>query len=729
MESQFRLGVDVGGTFTDAVLIGQDTGDIFISKVPSTPSDPSIGVLAAIDKLLQKSCLPARGISVLIHGSTVATNALIEGKVPKTAFVTTMGFRDLLEIGRQIRPSLYDIDFQKPRRLVPRNLCYEIPERLDAAGHILQPLDEARAREVAGLLKDEGIQSVAICFLHSYLNPIHEEQVLELLREQNPEVSFSISTRVVREFREYMRASTTVVNACVRPVVSRYIGGIRSRLAARGLSPEILIMQSNGGVMTCDQASERPVFMVESGPAAGVMAARFVSEALQRPDVISFDMGGTTAKAGLILGGQPRTTKDYEVGAQACAGVGQARGSGYPIQTPVIDLVEIGAGGGSIAWVDIQHILRVGPQSAGAEPGPICYGRGGENPTVTDANLVLGRINPQYFLGGDLQLNVAAAVAGIRKKCAEPLGLDVVEAAYGIVEIANANMAKTLRLITVGRGYNPSDLAMVAFGGAGPLHANQLCREMGIPFLVIPPSPGTTSALGLLVTDLKYLFSRTHIMKMDGLRIDVINRAFTEMEAEGQSLLADAGVGSGDISFLRQIEMRYVGQSYEIAIGCPGGSLASDDMQRAFNSFHIEHERAYGRFDVGEPVELVNFCVTAIGTIPKPRLREVHGTDHGIEAARKGSRSVFFSEAKGFTDTLIYDRSRLSAGCRFTGPAIVEEVDSSSVIHPGFEAQVDICGNLIVTPVRPDRLTNATREVHEAYGVDRGAKAKFVSER
>jgi len=698
MSLYFRVGVDVGGTFTDAVLISESTGEIHIAKVLSTPRDPSIGFLTAVTQILKKAGLTTENISYLVHGTTVATNALIEGKTPKTAFITTAGFRDMLEIARQVRPSLYDLNFEKLRPLVPRNLCYEVRERLDASGNVLLDLDEDGVREIAKQLAKEGIRSAAICFLHSYLNPTHEERSGKLLEQLVPGLALSLSSHICPEFREYFRASTTVVNACIRPVVADYVRGIEDRLKREGMKAELLIMQSNGGVLTFNQAAEKPVYMVESGPAAGVIAANFVGGSLGHSDIISFDMGGTTAKAGLIMNGRPKVTKEYEVGAEARPGVGQSRGSGYPIRTPVIDLIEIGAGGGSIAWVDSGGVLRVGPRSAGADPGPICYAKGGKDPTITDANLVLGRINPHYFLGGEMELDVAAAEEGIRKKCAEPLGLSVVNAANGIIEIANAAMVNALRLTTVRRGYDPREFVMVAFGGAGPLHANRLCAEMQIPLLVIPVSPGTTSALGLLATDVKHDFSRTRIMKANRLDASEINGIFAAMEKDGKRLLTHEGIDSKDISFLREIEMRYVGQSYELAIMCPDGSLTLEDLHLICNRFHPEHERTYGRGYPEEMIEFVNFRLTAIGTIVRPPLRKLNTNGHSLGDASKGLRPVFFAEAGQFTDTQVYDRYRLSAGQRLSGPAIVEEMDSHTVLHPGFNAQVDPFGNLLVSP-------------------------------
>ncbi|WP_420449022.1 hydantoinase/oxoprolinase family protein [Candidatus Palauibacter sp.] len=714
--NQFHLGIDVGGTFTDAVLICEQTGRIDTAKVPSTPADPSIGFMAAVERALETGGVDPGAISHLVHGTTVATNSLIEGKTPKTAFVTTEGFGDMLEIARQVRPSLYDVHFEKLRPLVPRDLCYEVPERLDAAGGVLRPLEEDAVREISAALREQGVRSVAVCLLHGYANPVHETRVAEILREEDPELLISLSSSVCPEFREYFRASTCVINACIIPVVARYLAGIEEGLGRAGLEAELLVMQSNGGVLTAEQAASKPVFMVESGPAAGVVSANFIAGQLGHEDLISFDMGGTTAKAGLVLDGSPRVTKEYEVGAQAQPGQGMTRAAGYPIRTPVIDLVEVGAGGGSLAWVDAGGGLRVGPRSAGADPGPICYGRGGTEPTITDANLVLGRLNPDYFLGGEMALDVQAAAAGIRERCADPLGLDPIEAANGIIEIANATMINALRLVTVRRGNDPRELTMVAFGGAGPLHANRLCMEMQIPALVIPPSPGTASALGLLVTDLRHEFSRTQVMSAaaaDGVPADFtarIRSLFEGMEEEGRRTLRREGVAPEEMDFRRGIEMRYAGQSSEVAVplphdGAAGRADAGLDtagldaaaLADAVGRFHVEHERAYGHGYPEQPVELVNFTVTAIGRIARPRLPRIGSNGGGLSDAQRGMRQVFFSDAGGFVETAIYDRARLSAGHIVPGPAIIEEVDSTTLVHAGYRAAVDDFGNLLIS--------------------------------
>ena len=699
MAFRYRLGVDIGGTFTDATLINEETGEIRVGKVPSTPQDPSHGFMEATHRILREADVSPDEVGYVVHGTTVATNSIIEGKVARTGFVTTDGFRDLLEIQRQIRPSLYDLQFEKPRPLTPRYLCFGVPERLDAQGNVLTPLDESAVRNAAEQLRQEDVESIAVCFLHAYINPSHEKRTGEILREALPDTIISLSSEVAPEFREYFRASTTVINASIRPVVGRYLQSIEARLRAEGLEAELLVMQSSGGVFTFEAASEKPVFMVESGPAAGVIAATYLGTTLGCPDVISFDMGGTTAKAGLIQNGTPTITKDYEVGTAAQTGVGASRGAGYPIRTPVIDLVEIGAGGGSIAWVDSGGVLRVGPQSAGADPGPVCYGAGGAEPTITDANLVLGRLNPSFFLGGEIELDVEAARQAIQEKCADPLNLDLVEAAHGIVEIANAAMVNALRLVSVQRGYDPRDFVLTAFGGAGPVHANRLAAEIDAPTTIIPMSPGTTSAMGLLVTDLKHDYSTTLIQHVDQLDTAVVEATYRELEAQGGASLEREGVRPEDISFLRQVDTRYVGQSYELTVPLPAEQLDTSKIDRVLEQFHIEHDRAYGYSAPTEPVEFVNLRLTAIGKIAKPRLRELEGDNTDIAAAQKATRSVYFAESHGYVECPIYDRYRLGPGCVLTGPAIVEEIDSTTVIHPGYSAQVDRFGNLILTRI------------------------------
>ena len=698
MSPVYRLGIDIGGTFTDAVLLNEETGETRTGKVPSTPDDLSRGFLDAVRLIVADGGISPTSVEHLVHATTIATNSIIEGKTALTGFVTTDGFRDMLEIARQIRPSLYDLQFEKPPPLVPRYLAFGVPERLDANGDVLTPLDEQAVREVARALKQEGVRTIAVCFLHSYINPAHERRAGEILAHECPEAIVSLSSDVAPEFREYFRASTTVINAAITPIVSDYLRSIEQRLRSDGFTAELLAMQSSGGVLTFETARDKPVFMVESGPAAGAVAAAYLGVALGSPNVLSFDMGGTTAKACLIQDGTPDVTKDYQVGAEAGRSSGAFGGaSGYPVRVPVIDLAEIGAGGGSIAWVDSGGVLRVGPHSAGAAPGPVCYGQGGDRPTVTDANLVLGRLNPDNFLGGEIKLDVDAAHRAIEETCARPLGLALEAAAFGIVEIANSAMANALRLVSIHRGYDPRDFVLVAFGGAGPVHANRIAAELEVPTLLVPNSPGIFSATGLLVTDLKHDFSVTMIQRAEDLDTDAVERAFAQMLEKGHIVLARESTPAERMSFQRAADMRYQGQSFELTIPLPDQPLANDALSGVLEAFHRGHEQAYGFAAPEEPVEFVNLRVTAVGGIVKPALRRLDRSDGNAGEALTGRRDVYFEETDGRTDCPIYDRYALSAGVEVPGPAIIEERDSTAVVHPGYAARVDVYGNLLIS--------------------------------
>jgi N-methylhydantoinase A len=679
-----RVAVDIGGTFTDATLIDEETGAVSIAKVLTTPADPSEGFMEAVDRALANGSVTAAQVGFVVHATTVATNAIIEGKIARGGFVTTEGFRDLLEIARQVRPSLYDTQFEKAKPLVPRDRAVTIAERLGPAGEVLRPLEDDSVRTAAAILRREKVETVAVCLLHAYVNPEHEQRVGAILAEELPGVPVSLSAEVAPEFREYLRASTTVINAVIRPVVERYLERIESRLAEAGVQAKLLVMQSSGGVFSSEAARTRPVFMVESGPAAGVIASAYLGETLGRPDILSFDMGGTTAKVGLIQGGQPSVTKDYNVGGHAGAGIGGMSLSGYPVRTPVVDLVEIGAGGGSVAWVDSGGLLRVGPQSAGADPGPVCYRRGGTEPTVTDANVVLGRLNPSYFLGGEIGLDVEGARRAIEERCAKPLGLDVTEAANGIVEIANAAMVNALHLISVQRGYDPRDFVLFGFGGAGPVHANALARDAEMPTLLIPRSPGIFSATGLLTTDLKRDAAVTVMKRLDDVDADEVEATFAELEQTGQAELEQEGLAREAMSFVRKIDLRYVGQSFELTV--PAG----DNL---LERFHAEHDRTYGFSAPEEPVEVVSLRLTSVGTIAKPPPRPLEA---GGKVEPKEHRPVYFAESSGYVDCPIYDRYALPAAATLTGPAIIEEFDSTTVVHPGYAALVDEAGNLLI---------------------------------
>ena len=688
-----RLAVDIGGTFTDASLVDEATGRTWIEKVSTTPADPSAGFMAAVEAILDRAGVEPGAVRSVVHATTVATNAIIEGTTARTAFVTTEGFRDLLEIGRQTRPTLYDLSFEKLRPLVPRDRCHGVRERLGPDGSVLVPLDDGSVRAVAERLRRDGVEAVAVCLLHAYREPAHERRVGELLREALPHAVVALSCDVAPEFREYLRASTTVINASVQPVVGRYLRLLEERLERGGVGGRLLVMQSGGGVYSSRAAAGRPVYMVESGPAAGVIAAAELGRALGRERLISFDMGGTTAKVGLVLDGAPTVTKEYQVGAAAQAGIGGMAHAGYPVRTPVVDLVEIGAGGGSIAWVDEGGALRVGPRSAGADPGPVCYGRGGAEPTVTDANLVLGRLDPDDFLGGALRLDREAAERAVRERVAGPLGLGLHEAAHGIVAIANAAMVNALNLVSVQRGWDPRDFALVAFGGAGPSHAAALAAECGVRTVVVPPAPGVFTARGMLATDLERTAARTLLARVGALDPAAAEAVLAELEAEGRAELAGEGTAEADVLVRRQAELRYVGQSFELAVPLPEGPLDAAALDAAAAAFHAEHDRAYGFSAPGEPVELVALRVSAVGRIARParpRLAERRGP---AEPARR--RPVWFA-GEGLVDCAVHDRQALGAGALVAGPAVVHELDSVTVVPPGTRAEVDAYGNLLL---------------------------------
>ena len=693
-----RIGIDIGGTFTDAALVDGVTGAIRVVKVLTTPEDPAQGFMRALERGLTECQARGGDVAAVVHATTVATNAIIEGKTARVGMLVTRGFRDILEIGRQIRSRLYDVHLQKPAPLVPRRFSLEVTERLDHDGRVLTPLDLDEVRQAARRLRHEGVEAVVVCLLHSYVNPAHERAVAAIVREELPDAHLSVSSDVCPEFREYLRASTTAVNAAVMPIVSRYVDALESRLHALGAVGPFYVMQSNGGVMTSASAKARPVYMVESGPAAGVIAAGAIAAPYGYRNVLSFDMGGTTAKVGLIQDGQLRLSTEIEVGAQAVTPLGEGRGGGYPVRTPVIDLVEVGAGGGSEAWIDAGGALRVGPRSAGARPGPACYACGGTTPTITDANLALGRLNPTFFLGGEMTLDADAARRAIAERVATPLALDVVGAAAGIVEIANAHMIGAIRLVSVQRGYDPREFVLVAFGGAGPLHANALARELGIPTVIVPPNPGIASAVGMLMTDVRHEFVTTRRLRLDTLTPGALDALFSEFAAEGQARLDRDGVPAADRRMLRSVDLRYHGQSFELPIPVPSRALTAADVARLRADFDAAHERAYGYAAREDAVELVNMRLAAIGLTPRPRRAPLPEGSRDPVAALKDTREVWFSEIGGWRKTTVLDRTKLANGNVIAGPAIVEEHDASTLAHPGWEATVDQYGNLLLRP-------------------------------
>src|SRR6059036_943639 len=698
-----RLGVDIGGTFTDLVVIDDATGTARVGKVLTTAKDPAHGVEEGIHALLDEAGVQTCALPIFVHGTTLATNALIEKKGAKTALLTTEGFRDALEIGHEGRYDMYDLFIDPPAPLVPRHLRREVPERLRADGSILKTLDEAAARRALAELAREGVEALAICLLHAYINPAHERRLSEIAREVSPGLSVSCSSEVVPEIREYERASTTCANVYVAPLMARYLEDLERRLAALGIVGQLYIMQSSGGTALPPLARRLPVRLVESGPAAGALAAAQAARERHEPKLLSFDMGGTTAKACVIDDGVPLVGREFEV-ARADR---FKKGSGLPIRVPVIELIEIGAGGGSIARVDRMGLLKVGPDSAGADPGPACYNLGGRFPTVTDADLLLGYLDAEFFLGGRMRLDREAARGAIEEHVASPLGLDVIAAAWGIHRVVNENMAAAARIHGIERGRNLRSYPLFAFGGAGPVHCWQVARVLRVPRILLPFGAGAISAYGLLSAPLAFDFVRTHRERLDIADWPTLNRLFAEMESEGRALLARAGVRETDVRVARVAEMRYLGQGHEVEATVPAGALSTASLDAMTSSFESAYRALYHRLPQGVPIEALNWRVTVAGPAPDVRLSgatRIGGAVGGdatspptsINKAVKTRRKAYFAEAAGFVDTPVYDRYALPPGFEFEGPAIVEERESTAVLGPGARCRVDERSTIIV---------------------------------
>lgn len=684
-----RVGIDVGGTFTDFVLLDDASGRIATHKCLTTPRDPSQAFLEGLRALerAHPGCLER--LEEVIHGTTLVINAIIERKGARTGLLTTAGFRDVLELGREIRYAAYDVFAEFPEPLVPRERRLEVRERLRADGTVLEPLDEAGSREAIRALKDLEVQSVAVCLLHSFENPAHELALKRLLAEEFPDASVSVSCEVLPQIREYERTSTTVANAYVKPLTGSYLARLEERLAEAGFRGRLFIMLSSGGVTSARTAAEFPVRIIESGPTAAVIAGQYYSRLFGLPEMFCFDMGGTTAKSCLIQGGEAGLVQSFEVGRVQRF----QKGSGLAIQVPVIDLMEIGAGGGSIARRSRLGTLQVGPQSAGAEPGPICYGRGGTEPTVTDADLVLGYLDPQYFLGGQMTLDAAAARRGIEERVARPLGVSAIEAAWGIHDLINETMAAAAKTHIAERGGNPSTLAVVAFGGAGPVHACGLARKLGAPRLLVPPNAGVGSALGFFAAPRAFDLVRSHKVALASADFAAIEKLFRELERQGEATLRKAGA-TGPVRFSRALEARFVGQGSETRLALPAGDFAALGAAELRRRFDSEYARLYGRTYAETPVEIVNLCVRASLPVRLLSLPKLPAREGSAENAVKGSRPAYSEIAKDFVPFTVYDRYRLAPGARFSGPAIVEERESTVILGEDARASVDEYGFL-----------------------------------
>lgn len=674
----YRIGIDVGGTFTDFTLVNEQSGDVAFFKVPSTPHDPSEAINNGIQGLMAAHGIAAADIGHIGHGTTVATNLIIERKGAVCGLITTRGFRDVLEIGRQVRPHLYDYSVIKPPTLVPRALRREVTERVDAKGNVQMALDEDEVRAAAEYLQEAGVEAIAICFLHAYRNPAHEQRAREIVREVLPDVYISISNDVLPEFREYERLSTTALNAAVGPRMERYLQRFLDRVAAAGIAVEPFTIHSNGGLMSIETVRHYPVRTCLSGPAAGVVGAAVVGRIAGFPEIVTFDVGGTSTDVSLIHESKPMFTSNRQV-------------AGYPVKTPMVDIHVIGAGGGSIAWLDETGSLKVGPHSAGAVPGPVGYGRGGEMPTITDAMFALQRLNPQSLLKGKMAVDAAAARDVVMEKVATPLGLTLEAAAEGIIRIANANMSRAIRSVSTERGYDLSKFALFAFGGAGPLHAMDVAQECGIPVVVVPQEPGTMCARGMLLTNISFDFVESDIALIDAAGWHRITEKMRRLKGDAQAWLAREGVVEADRVYEAVIDARYVGQNFEVQVAMPSIDTLHYGTFEA--GFHDAHLREYGYNVPDRAIEIINCRVKAVGTVIKAPLATLAAAPMPDPVSR---RNIYFGSAHGWLNAAVYDRDQLGAGAAFAGPVVFEEMSSTTVIAPGQHARVDDYGNIVV---------------------------------
>lgn len=685
-KTPFRVGIDIGGTFTDAVVITSD-GEMHIFKSPSTPADSSIGLFNCLDKAAERFDLSRRAflenVDLLIHGTTVATNTMLQYKGARTGLIGTEGFRDGLEMRRAHKQDIWDLSLAPPPPIIPRHLRLGVSERIDSAGQVLVPLDEADVRRAVEQLRGEGVEAIAVCTLFSFLKPDHEERIRDIIVEMMPECFVSISSEILPQVREYERVSTTAVNAYVGPVLARYLKTLQEKLAAAGLRSEVLITQSNGGVMSANHALVHGASTLLSGPSAGAVGGMFFASQLGVPDLIVMDMGGTSYDVSLIKNGAYAMTTEGEL----------AR---YRVALPMIDIHTIGAGGGSIAYIDQGSMLRVGPESAGAIPGPVCYGKGGTQVTTTDANVVLGYINPDFYLGGQLPIDKEAAVDAVRGQIAEPLGIEVEEAAYGVYELVNTNMADATKVVSVERGHDPRDFALVAAGGAGALHGSKIADIVGIPRVIVPKAASVFCALGMLESDLKHDYARTLWAPLDALDLDELNEMFEEMDTEARSTLEAEGIPPERVGVERGLDLRYIGQHHEVRVAAPTGPITEETLTEIAGRFHAAHERLFLYSEPESPLESMNISVTVTGTIPKTPLADWPLGDKDPGRAIKSTRPAYFGDARGWIDTTVYDGRKLEAGNRFEGPAIIEEVTTTIVICPDDRAQIDRLGNVVI---------------------------------
>jgi N-methylhydantoinase A len=684
---QTRLSADVGGTFTDIAVFDEATGSLRLGKTLTTPRRLVNGIAKGVGKA-ESSFAEAQ---LFLHGTTIAINTILERNGARAVLLTTQGFRDIYEIGRVNRPESYNLFFQKHVPLIERSRRYEIRERMDAEGRVLIPVDEDQVRAIVAEAVKDGMEAVAILFLHSYRNPAHERRVKEIIETEHPGLFVTASHELSQEYREFERTSTVAANAYIGPRVRHYLGEMRGHLRAAGFAGDFFIVQSSGGLFDIADAQRACIRMLESGPAAGVIGTKALCDATGIRSAIAFDMGGTTAKAGVIHDGQVLMTGNAMIGGYV---------SGLPVQMPMVDIQEVGTGGGSIARVETGGALRVGPQSAGAEPGPVCYGLGGQEPTITDANLVLGRLGVDRFLGGEMPLDLAAAIAALRERIADPLNLDPIAAAEGILRIATTRMSHVVRWVTTERGLDAADFALVAYGGAGPLHAAMIARELRIGRVVIPIAPGHFSAFGMLVTDLRRDFVRTWFTPLAAASFGRMAEIYRVMEDEGREAVRRSGITTANVTISRAADMRYVGQEHAVTVELPMELFRNEDRAGIKRRFDATHDVRYGHAAEREPAEIVSLRSAVTGLLDKPRFEHITaGGDAPPREAARGSRPVSF-DGRGFVSTPIFDRARLLAGNRLAGPALVEEHASTTVVFPGDALTVDEYGNLVIAIAR-----------------------------
>ena len=689
----FRVGVDIGGTFTDVVFLGGD-GAVLARKIASTSSDYSRAVLEGVAQGIAELSISSEAVSEVSHGFTVATNAIIEQKGARTALITTEGFRDVLELRRYRIPRLYDLYYEKPPSLVLRQLRLEVRERLNYRGEVLRPLEAADVEKAVDRIVQEDVESVAICLLHSYANPDHERRIAQALRKRAPHIILTMSSELLPEMKEYERTSTTVINSYVRPVVERYLASLTSGLQSMGVSVPLNVMQSNGGLATSAIAREKPVYCIESGPAAGVVGAYHLGKRLGIGNLMTLDMGGTTAKASIVENGEMLQAPEYEVGGGISAGHRLLRGAGHILRVPAIDLAEVGAGGGSIATVDKSGSLRVGPHSSGAVPGPACYGQGGQEATVTDADVLLGYLNPRHLLGGDFAIDLDKARTAVSQKVAHPLGLSQVEAAHGIHLLVNSNMGRALRAVSSERGRDPRRFTLVAFGGGGPVHAAGLAEMLDIARIIIPPFPGVFSSFGLLFANVEHHFVQTYFKTFEELDIDVLNGILEGLCEQGRSLLRLEGFDNASHQVLTQVDMKYEGQVGDLTVWMPQGRVTPLSLSKLAEAFEQEHERSFG-YRTKAPCQMVSLRVIARGLSQDSRIPDRLEIASTPQRVVQSQRRVYFGPNHGWIDTAVVDRTVLDGNGR-TGPLIIEEYDSTTVAPPGWAASTDRWKNIIL---------------------------------